>query len=71
MRLPTVQLITPRDTEIAPGSDVVGKDLQLDRFGHQLPPQAPLYDLPLPKLANFFCRVAGEAAQHIISVLAL
>ena len=71
MRMPTVQLITPRDTEIAPESDVVGKDLQLDRFGHQLPPQAPLYDLLVPKLANFFRSVAGEAAQHLVGVLAL
>jgi hypothetical protein len=33
-----LQLFNTHGTEIAPGSDVVGKDLQLDRLGHKLPP---------------------------------
>ena len=31
-----LQLFNTHGTEIAPGSDVVGKDLQLDRFSHKL-----------------------------------
>src|SRR6516165_6070184 len=33
-----LQLFNTHGTEIAPGSDVVGKDLQLDRLGHEVPP---------------------------------
>jgi hypothetical protein len=56
-------------TEIAPGSDVVGKYLQLYRFGHQVPPQLPLYNLLPTQLLDFFRGIAGEAAQHLLGVL--
>jgi hypothetical protein len=49
---------------------LTGKDFPLDRLGHQVPPWAPLYNLLLPKLLDFFPRVAGEILQHILRVLA-